>query len=219
MRFARQVFLAVLILALPLRASEHRLHTFPSAAPEALWNALMSGNQRYVSGSIAFRSLRERRDSTAAHQHPPVTVLSCADSRVPPELIFDHTVGDLFVIRVAGNVADVFALASIEYAIANGYTSLIVVMGHEACGAVNAALAAGEAPTPSLQALVERIRESFDGIDRGNVRAAVEANTRHAAESLTRNSEVIRQAVEAGKVKIVPAYYAFDGSVKRLGAR
>ena len=219
MRIIRSI-LAAVVLALPLYAGEgHRLHTFDSTAPDALWNALMVGNKRYVQGSIAFRSLRERRDSTAAHQSPPVTILSCADSRVAPELIFDHTVGDLFVVRVAGNVADPFEIASLEFAVANGYTHLIVVMGHEACGAVKAALAPSDAPTPSLQALVAMIRESLEGVDRSDVRAAVEANARHTAESLVTRSEVLRRAVEEGKVKIVPAYYAFDGTVTRLGAR
>ena len=212
--------LAVVILTLPLYAGEEsHLHTFRSTSPEALWKALMAGNQRYVAGSISFRTLRDRRAATADHQSPPVTILSCADSRVAPELIFDHTVGDLFVVRVAGNVADPFEIASLEFAVANGYTRLIVVMGHEACGAVKAALAPSDAPTPSLQALVTEIRESLEGVDRNNVRAAIEANARHTADSLVGRSDVLRRAVEEGKVKIVPAYYAFDGTVTRLGAR
>jgi carbonic anhydrase len=207
-------------LALPLYAAEPahpRLHTFESTKPDALWNALMAGNHRYVTGSLAYRTLRERRSATTGYQDPPVTVLTCADSRVPPELIFDHTVGDLFVVRVAGNIADDFELASLEFAIANGYTRLIVVMGHEACGAVKGALEAGDPPTPSLVALVTRIRESLhDEADHASVRTAVEANTRHTAQYLTAHSTVIRDAVAQGKVKIVSAYYAFDGTVTKL---
>lgn len=221
-RIAATLILAATV-ALPLHAAgpvepaPPRLHTFESTKPDALWNALMAGNHRYMTGSVAFRTLRERRHATAAEQDPPVTILSCADSRVSPELIFDHTVGDLFVVRVAGNIADDFELASLEFAIANGYTELIVVMGHEACGAVKAAMAAGDPPTPSLVALVTRIRESLhDDADRATLRSAIEANTRHTAEYLTTHSAVIRDAVAKGKLKIVSAYYAFDGSVTKL---
>ena len=217
---------SIALLAFPLSAAEPThahsathdapLHTFKSNSPDALWDALMAGNKRYVGGDLSFHTLRERRDATRAHQDPPVAILSCADSRVPPELIFDHTVGDLFVVRVAGNVAEPLNIASLEFAIANDYTNLIVVMGHEACGAVKAALAPTDPPTPNLVALVTKIRESFTGADRSDVRAAVEANARHTAEDLMARSDVIRNAVQNGTVKIVPAYYAFDGTVTRL---
>jgi carbonic anhydrase len=213
--------LLALALTLPVAAAQHAtshapLHTFQSTEPDALWQALMRGNRRYVAGAISFKTLREHREATRDHQSPPVTILSCADSRVPPELIFDRTAGDLFVVRVAGNIADPFEIGSLEFAIANGYTKLIVVMGHEACGAVKAALATTDPPTPSLVALVTRIRESLHDVDHANVRAAIDANARHTAELLTRNSEVIRDAVQQHKVKIVAAYYSFDGKVTLL---
>lgn len=218
-RIAATIALAA-ALACPVYAAERahpRLHTFESTKPDALWSALMAGNHRYVGGSLEYRTLRERRHATAASQNPPVTVLSCADSRVPPELIFDRTVGDLFVVRVAGNIADDFELASLEFAIANGWTKLIVVMGHEECGAVKAALEAGDPPTPSLVALVTRIRESLHhDADRESLRTATDANARYTAEYLTTHSAVIREAVRQGKVKIVSAYYAFDGTVTQL---
>ena len=220
MRNFAVAFTLTAALALPLHAAEHahpRPHTFESTKTDALWSALMAGNHRYVGGSLEYRTLRERRSATAKAQNPPVTVLSCADSRVPPELIFDRTVGDLFVVRVAGNIADDFELASIEFAIANGWTKLIVIMGHEECGAVKAALEPGDPPTPSLLALVTRIREALHAdADRENLRAATDANTRYTAEYLTTHSKVIKDAVEKGTVKIVSAYYAFDGSVMKL---
>ncbi|MFZ2490277.1 MAG: carbonic anhydrase, partial [Thermoanaerobaculia bacterium] len=125
-----------------------------------LWQSLLDGNKVYVGGSVTFSGLATLRHESAGHQNPPVTVLSCADSRVPPELIFNRSLDQLFVIRVAGNVAASFELGSIEYAIANGYTRMIVVMGHGNCGAVRAALSPADPPTPSLVALVQRVRES-----------------------------------------------------------
>src|SRR5581483_10318496 len=118
------------------------LFAFPVAAqtPDALWSSLMEGNRAYVAGRVAFDNLVELRRHSAGHQNPAVTVLSCSDSRVPPELVFKRSIDELFVIRVAGNVAGPFDLASIEYAVAHGYTRLIVVLGHEECGAVRAAL-------------------------------------------------------------------------------
>src|SRR5881392_2188967 len=133
----------------------------PAQNSDAIWQSLMDGNRAYVAGKITFDHLSDLRKHSADHQNPPVTVLSCSDSRVPPELIFNRSIDQLFVIRVAGNVAADFEIASIEYAIANGYTKLIVVLGHEECGAVKEAMSAGEPPTPSLALLVRRIRESF----------------------------------------------------------
>jgi carbonic anhydrase len=153
---------------------------------------------------------------------PPITVLACSDSRVPPELVFNQSLGTLFVVRTAGNVADEFGLASIEYAIANDYTKLIVVLGHENCGAVMASLGGGDAVTPALKALATRIRMSFVGIpydpkDAANVRKAVEANTRASAAQLLAASSLIREAAGTGKVKIMTAYYDLhEGVVKKV---
>lgn len=224
MRALRRTMAAALLLlamvANPLSAAGHGHQE--STSPDALWSALMAGNQRYLAGALEYRHLRAQRDAVKDHQNPPVTVLSCADSRVPPELIFDHSVGQLFVVRVAGNIADPFELASLEFAIANGYTKLIVVMGHEECGAVKAAMASSDPPTPSLVQLVARVREAFEpGMNRNSsdaaaVRHAIEVNTKHTAAQLIAKSDVVRDAVEQGKVKIVTAYYSFDGHVTKL---
>ena len=189
--------------------------------PDQLWLDLMKGNKVYVSGHEKFDNIVQLREHTAAHQNPPVTVLSCSDSRVPTEIVFDKTINSLFIIRVAGNVAGPYEIASIEYAIANGYTKMIVVMGHEDCGAVRAALSEGDAGSPSLNALVTKIRESFGGIQRAldpaTVRKAVEANTRASAADLLRESKIISDAVSNGRVALVTAYYDLDaGTVERL---
>ena len=133
----------------------------------------------------------------------PVTVLSCSDSRVPPELVFNRSIDQLFFVRVAGNVAGPFDLASIEYAIANGYTRLIIVLGHEKCGAGRAALAAADPPTPSLVALVQR----------ATVRRAVETNARGSAAYILAHSQVIRDAVQSEHVGLVVAYYNLESGV------
>jgi carbonic anhydrase len=212
MRRVSSLFVAAL-LAVPLLAE---------GSPEQLWATLEQGNRRYVGGSIHYDRLREQRQQVQDSQMPPVTVLACADSRVPPELVFDQSVGSLFVIRTAGNTADEFGLASIEYAIAHDWTRLLVVLGHESCGAVKAALEEGDPATPALRALVTRIRTSFAGIpydshDKANVHKAVDANARHAAAELLANSAVIRDAVRSGKVRVVSAYYELaTGAVKKI---
>lgn len=191
-------------------------------SPDVLWNSLMEGNRAFVAGHLKFDDLAEQRHHSADHQNPAVTLLSCADSRVPPELVFNRSIDQLFVIRVAGNVAGQFDLASIEYAVANGYTKLIVVLGHEECGAVRAALDPSDPGSPSLVALVQRIRQSFVGLDHwstdpATVRRAVEANARASATFLSANSKIIRDAVQSGKVGIVVAYYNLaTGEVERV---
>lgn len=175
------------------------------------WGDLMRGNVRYVAGHLVYSHLASQRRATAPKQNPPVTVLSCADSRVPPELMFDQTVGDLFVLRVAGNVVDTFNLASIEYAVAKGYTKTIVVIGHENCGAVEEALSEKtEFGSDSLNALVKKIRENLRG-RKPPIREAVELNAMAAVAQL-RASKIISDA----KVPIVVAYYSFDGKVMKL---
>ena len=195
----------------------------PPVTPDQLLNALATGNKTFVAGKISFEDLKTERQDLRGGQAPPVTLLSCADSRVPPELIFNQSLGALFVVRAAGSVADEFGLASIEYAILQGYTKLIVVMGHENCGAVKAALGTGDAGSPALNELARRIRMSFVGVtydprDASNVRRAVEANTRASAAELLAASTVIRDAVVGNKVKMVTAYYDMgSGSVSLLG--
>ena len=188
---------------------------FVAAAAQAdEWADLMRGNARYIAGHLVYSHLRSQRRAHRKSQEPPVTILSCADSRVPPELMFDQTIGDLFVVRVAGNVVDTFNLASVEYAVKNKWTKLIVVIGHEECGAVKAALE-GHGGTPALDKLVEKIEDNLDH-QKPPLKEAVEINARASAKQLLAESEDIRKAVEAGAVKLVTAYYSFDGKVHRL---
>lgn len=188
---------------------------------DSLWKQLMDGNELFVKGAIPYTGLDDGRTAWTTEQKPPVLVLACADSRVPPELVFARGIGDLFVVREAGNVADTFGIASIEYAVSHHWTKLIVVLGHERCGAVTEALKKKDPDTPSLLALVTRIRKSFEGKLKGkkrdDLREAITLNAKASAEYLSAHSEVIRKAVRSGEVKVVVAYYNLgSGEVERI---
>lgn len=200
---------------------------FAQQTPNPLWTQLEQSNAVFARGGTLPINVSDRQPGG---QNPPVTVLSCADSRVPPELIFNRPpwIGALFVVRTAGNVASPFDIASIEYAISpqqnapQGWTRLIVVMGHSDCGAVKAALTGGPGGSGSLDALLERIRESFVGIrpwSPANLRAATVANARYSAAYLVAHSRIIRDATTraVNPVAIIPAYYDLGtGRVTRV---
>ena len=213
----RRIFIIALTLLVCAPLAAQNIVT-----PDQLWDALLKGNKQFVAGTISYNLLQKERDALDEHQSPPITVLSCSDSRVPPELVFNQSLGTLFVIRSAGNVVDDFGLASIEYAIALGYTKLIVVLGHESCGAIVASLGGADPDTPALTALAARIRSSFAGVpydskDPANVQRAVEANARAAAAYLLAHSKLIRDAVATERIKIVSANYDLNtGEVKKL---
>jgi len=178
---------------------------------DALWSSLTAGNARFVAGSVDYCALDQLRTATAGGQSPAISILSCADSRVPAELIFGRSIGGLFVVRVAGNVEDPFGIASLEYAVLNGWTKMIVVMGHSECGAVKEAMTPrqpGE-PTPALYALIQRIRQSFKITPR-DLREATIMNINYTAELLSMNPKL-------KDVTIVKAYYDVGtGKVERI---
>jgi carbonic anhydrase len=216
MHSSRRSLLALIVLSWCLALPANAQTPFPAPwpkplNPEAYWQTLMTGNATFMAGTLPYTGLAAERDATVSGQHPPVTVLSCSDSRVPPELVFGRTIGDLFVVRTAGEVAATFEIASIEYAIDHGWTRLIVVMGHEDCGAVKAALDPEDPPTPSLVALVQRIRESFTGWPNwtgpDRTERAIKANARSSAAYLLAHSAVIRKAVLEHHVGLIVAYY------------
>jgi len=214
----RKLFLVGPVLLLLAACVTRPPHIEPDAGSDALWDMLMTQNQNYVDGSVTFAGLKLIREQTAGKQSPPVTFLSCADSRVPPELVFHQTVGDIFVIREAGNVADTFSVASIEYGVLNPdiRTRMIVVLGHEGCGAVKAAIQ-NAGGTPSLDALVKRIRDSVpnppctDPNDEGCVNRWVKLNAIASAKYLiaAKTSAEIRKAVcsTPATVALRTAYY------------
>lgn len=220
MRQSRVFLSAFLVLGFSLTLAAQQPPPFePPLTGDSLWTQLMRGNGSYETGTLSYTMLEKARESTAFKQEPPVTVLSCSDSRVPPELVFHRGIGDLFVVRAAGNVADTFGIASIEYAVAHHWTKLIVVLGHERCGAVEEALKKTNPPTRSLRALVRRIRRSFPRIEpeHDHFRAAVIANARASADYIVNTSSVIGNAVRSHEVKVIVAYYPMEsGKVEKI---
>jgi carbonic anhydrase len=186
---------------------------------EAL-DRLVAGNARYVSGELKHPNLAvAHRNSLADGQSPFAIVLCCSDSRVVPELIFDQGLGDLFVIRVAGNIIDEAVVGSIEYAVGHLGVNLVMVLGHQSCGAVGAAVA-GDPTDDCIDELiaaiapaVERVRDApGDLLDN-----AVRSNVHHAIERLIGRSTVVAPRAADGVCKVQPAYYKLaDGSVSLL---
>jgi carbonic anhydrase len=187
-----------------------------TASGEKIWADLMDGNERFVSGRTKSRELVQLRHTLAQGQHPRVIVLTCSDSRVAPELLFDKTLGDLFVIRAAGNIADPVELGSIEYAAEHLGSTLLVVLGHEKCGAVTAACSGEKMPTANLQAIVDKINpavvhaRAYAKAD-GLLDAAIRENVHQSARDVLAHSEVLRHAHEEGKLSVIEAVYKLDG--------
>lgn len=186
----------------------------PRNATESLAQ-LKAGNARFAAGkTLHAHESADWRKQLLAEQQPFAIILGCSDSRVPPELVFDQGFGDLFVIRVAGNVVDTDVAGSIQYAVRHLKTELLVVMGHEGCGAVAATLAAmdGGAEEPRfIEALTKRIEPGLKDVDpnlagEARVSAAVEANVRWAVKQLASVPEA-KQALEEKAVALVGAVY------------
>jgi carbonic anhydrase len=182
-------------------------------AREAI-DKLVAGNRRFVDGHMAHQHENsEWRAAIAEGQHPFAAVLGCSDSRVPPEIVFDEGLGDLFVIRDAGNVADDDTLGSLEYAVEHLHVPLIVVLGHEGCGAVTAAVNAivkGEAVEGHVLRLVDDIAPAVWQVkDRGGdlVDHAVHANVALVVQKLRLCGPILRTHEQKGDVTIVGACY------------
>jgi len=188
------------------------------AADEALAK-LMAGNRRYARHQQQHpdQSLARRKELEKG-QHPFAVILGCADSRVAPELLFDQGLGDLFVIRVAGNIVDDAVLGSIEYAVEHLGTKLIMVLGHEKCGAISAAIDGGVAPG-HIQGLVAAIEPSVkaSGKEPGDrVHNCVIANARRVARQIRESEPVLKEFAEHHGVEVVAADYALDSGKVNL---
>lgn len=193
------------------------------AAPDEVWQELMRGNARFVSGAPAHpRQDVERRHQLAAAQRPRAALFGCSDSRLAAEIIFDLGLGDLFVVRNAGQVISDSVVGSLEYAVAVLDVSLIVVLGHDECGAVAAAIdsiAPDAAPLPAqiwrhiapIVPAVRRVRATGDGrVDPDRVGRE---HLRDTVAELLRSSELITQAVAEGRTALVAATYRLDEGV------
>jgi|SRR5688572_24087034 len=176
-------------------------------SPEAALRELMDGNERYVNGRTTAHKhdLQQLKAKTAEKQEPFAAVLSCADSRVPVELLFDQTIGHIFVCRIAGNVTTPEIIASLEYGAVVLGTKVILVLGHSNCGAV-AAASKGSAVPGQISALYARIRPAID-LAGSNTEAAARENARIHATLLAEASTVISGLVKENKIKVAAAYY------------
>ncbi len=192
-------------------------------AQQAL-NRLKEGNARFVSGARGPEHDldRKRPAELAQSQAPFATILGCSDSRVPAELVFDCGLGDLFVIRVAGNIVAPSQIGSVEFAAAAFGTPLVVVLGHSKCGAIGATLAEldgkGGEQSRNLRAIVDRVRPSVEGLIDAGLKPsdpsfygkAVRANVRAAVDHLAHGSEMIEKLLLAGKLMVVGAEYSLE---------
>lgn len=189
---------------------------------KAIAKALLAGNIRFVAGQPTTFDLIHQREISAGGQHPAVMVLGCADSRVSPELIFDRGIGELFVVRSAGNVAEPVAVGSLEYAAEHLHAKVLLVLGHEKCGAVQATLSGEKMPSPNLETLVSYIRPGIKGLkdwaEAGElIHLAVEANVRRQSDELLKRSPLLREASSKGTITILRAVYDIEsGRVRPL---
>lgn len=190
---------------------------------------LRDGNDRFVNNvrSIDAMASQSRRAALAAKQSPGAVILSCSDSRVPAEIVFDCGLGDLFIVRVAGNIVAPSLLGSVEFAVATFGTPLVVVMGHTNCGAIAATLDAlqkgAPAPSQSINDIVQRIAPAVSDVaSRGGprdqlMRDATRANVRASAEALRRGSAILAERIARSELMIVGAEYSLEtGRVELL---
>jgi carbonic anhydrase len=208
--------------AAPAHHSAHAAANVPKPSAAKLWDNLMAGNARFVAGKPRTYALASLRQQLASGQSPHVIILSCSDSRVSPELTFDQSLGDLFVVRAAGNVADPVGLGSIEYAVEHFHSPLLVVLGHQKCGAVIAACSGEKMPSRNLEAIMDKIgpaviqAKTYAKAD-DLIESAIKENVRQSAKDVLADSEIIRNAVKSGKLSVIEAEYQFDtGEVVRL---
>ena len=188
-------------------------------------NKLKSGNQRFVSGTTTYDidSISAQRISAVKSQKPFAVILGCSDSRVPIERVFDQGLGDLFVIRVAGNVVAPSQIGSVEFAVAMFGTPLVVVLGHSNCGAIHASIDAMKFPNETrsinIQSIVQRIKPALeplvarDGLEHIKIEDAVKANINTTVAQLRHGSEIIEAQIAANSLEILGAYYDLESGV------
>lgn len=212
MRSQNRFSMGLLAASVILAADPHATPT-GGPSPDAALEWLKFGNERHVAGKpVHWHQSVDRRLEVAKGQAPHAIILSCSDSRVPPELVFDQGLGDLFVVRVAGNVVGEKELGSIEYAAEHLHAPLVVVMGHQRCGALQAAVGGGPVPghigslLSSLSAAVSRSK----GMPGDSVDNAVHSNVDHQVGEILHSEPLLAHLVAEKKIKVVGAYYNLD---------
>jgi carbonic anhydrase len=191
--------------------------------PDEALQRLLDGNKRFVANKMFHpNESLETRTKLATGQAPFAAILGCADSRVPPEIVFDHGLGDLFVVRVAGNIVEDAGSGSFEYAVEHLGTPLIVVLAHERCGAVKATVetvaAGGEAPG-HIAELVRKLKPAVDktkDVPGDKVDNAVRENAKRMAAELAGLEPILKEKVDQGKVKVVAMRYDLDSGAVEL---
>lgn len=206
-RIPTALLLAVLVLIFSAQAQA-------AQGPDAALQALKEGNDRFVAGQLKHPNQSpQRRGEIAKQQTPFASILGCADSRVPPELVFDQGLGDIFVVRTAGNVADPVAIGSLEYSAAVLGSSLIVVLGHDRCGAVDATLK--DKPVPGdIQKVVDAVKPALDGDSCKKspqvLDCSIQANVDYIVRQLSTKGAVLPEMIKQGKIKVVGATVDLD---------
>jgi carbonic anhydrase len=226
------------------RAAEPTDRDRPMVSPTEAISRLKEGNGRFIAGNVqhphettderAFiaknsyenpdaislgmtsEQAAKRRTELTKSQHPFAIILSCSDSRVPPELVFDEGLGDLFIVRVAGNVLNDEGLGSIEYGVEVLGARLIVVLGHQSCGAVDAAMktVAAKSKAPGhIQSLVTAIKPVVDSAPKADLDAMIKANVKHVVDALRSSTPILKARVNSGEVQVIGGYYTLDTGV------
>lgn len=225
------LFAVFVVLAVATGLAIASGHGAPSVSPDEALQKLMDGNLRYVQYQMTGLKLcdLETRTSLAKSQKPYAIILTCSDSRVPPEIVFDKGLGEIFVVRVAGNIPDPIVLGSIEYAAEHLGAPLIMVLGHERCGAVSATVQAKGKSTgsPNIDAIVKAIQPNVQSavkdcqVCKNDAKCAetkksefvecvIDSNIRTVAVNLTKNSAILKHMTDSGKIKIISAKYDLD---------
>ncbi len=188
------------LLVFPLSLVAERI------SPEMALQRLIEGNKRfYTDQSVHPDRTAERRQETTSLQKPFAAILGCSDSRVAPEIIFDQGIGDLFIVRVAGNVVGPVELDSVEYSAIYLDSSVVVVLGHENCGAIKAVMAG---QTKHVETVAELILPAIKKVPKDQVERAIKENVKNSVARI-RQSPSIKELIEKKSLKVVPAYYNF----------
>jgi carbonic anhydrase len=251
-RFASLLVVCSLLTGNQLgRAAEPEHPDQPMIPPAEALSRLKEGNSRFIAGNMQHphestdhraymaknsyenagtvslgmtgEQAAKRRAELTKSQHPFAIILSCSDSRVPPELVFDEGLGDLFIVRVAGNVLNAEGLGSIEYGVDILGARLIVVLGHESCGAVDAAMKTVAAKTKApghIQSLVTAIKPVIDSMPKGDLDTMIKANVKHVVDALRASTPILKTRVDSGDIQVMGGYYTLDtGAVTFLEAK
>ncbi|MBB6680346.1 carbonic anhydrase [Aequorivita sp. 609] len=185
--------------------------------PDVIINSLMDGNERFVNNELTARDYSKQVKNSAGGQYPEAVILSCLDSRIPVEEIFDRGIGDLFVARVAGNFVNEDMLGSLEFACKVSGSKLIVVLGHNHCGAIRAAV--DNVKLGNITSMLEKIQPAVDNVDYDGdktsanaeyVAKVCESNINNTIDNIKKNSSILKEMEDAGEIKIIGAIYNIE---------